>query len=425
MWRCIQWAVALTLLLPSLASARTWRISVDRSGDAPTIQAGIDQAANGDTVLVGPGTYMENLSLTGKDLVLRSEFGPEATTLDGSSQQETVVYVSGSTRSTVIEGFTITGGIGHQGVYILGGGLYLDNGASPEVKNNQIFGNGISGSTDSGGGLFTNAPPNSPESPLIINNLFESNISDHGGALFLGYGSSEIRDNVFRNNSSRFDGGAIYSVLNSVGGSASTHIIGNQFWQNSAMDHGGAIQIFGRSNTQFTVQWNLFVQNSAHGSDPGDTGSGGAILIESAPALISNNTFVENVGTGETVCSGGAIAMDGTPTDLYISQNIFAYNRSCGLSCRYTIENTLGPNLFWMNQDGDLGTQLGSYPTEWAANQIFADPQFCDPAFGNYSVSIDSPALMGPNLMGVWTTPGCGPGVSIQPITWGRIKARY
>ena len=66
---------------PRPASPRTWYIQNDGSGDAPIVQAGIDSAAVGDTVLVGPGTYLENLSIVGKDLVLKSEMGPEATIL--------------------------------------------------------------------------------------------------------------------------------------------------------------------------------------------------------------------------------------------------------------------------------------------------------------------------------------------------------
>ena len=54
--RAVLSAVALaTFLLASPADSKTWNIQEDGSGDAPTVQAGIDSAAAGDTVLVHPG----------------------------------------------------------------------------------------------------------------------------------------------------------------------------------------------------------------------------------------------------------------------------------------------------------------------------------------------------------------------------------
>jgi len=45
-------AAALSLVVASPLWSRTWEITLDGLGDAPTIQAGIDSAAAGDTVLV-------------------------------------------------------------------------------------------------------------------------------------------------------------------------------------------------------------------------------------------------------------------------------------------------------------------------------------------------------------------------------------
>ena len=92
---------------------RTWRIRPDGSGDAPTVQAGIDSSQDGDVVLVAPGTYYENINLRGKGIHLVSEAGPEATILDGSrGDAPVIVCKSHEHNDTIIEGFTMTGGSG-------------------------------------------------------------------------------------------------------------------------------------------------------------------------------------------------------------------------------------------------------------------------------------------------------------------------
>ena len=44
-------AVATLLFSPYTADARTWLVRADGTGDAPTIQAGVDSASSADTVL--------------------------------------------------------------------------------------------------------------------------------------------------------------------------------------------------------------------------------------------------------------------------------------------------------------------------------------------------------------------------------------
>jgi parallel beta helix pectate lyase-like protein len=411
--------VLLLPLVPSWALARTWHILNDGSGDAPTIQTGIDSAAAGDTVLVGPGTYLVNLSVAGKDLVLRSQAGPDVTVLDGSGRQDAVVYFSSVSRSAELEGFTITGGTGRPRSGVAdGGGIYLANQSSPTIRGNKIVNNGLLGTTFFGGGLVA---ATIPASPLIEDNLFEHNTARLGGAMSISNGEAEVRGNIFRNNSCYRDGGAIYADFSA----GLITVEDNQFWNNTAGDHAGAVALASGNNSEVLMIRNLFVSNRADGSGNGDTGSGAGAWVIGVSGSVVNNTFVNGVGASETVCGGGGLVLDTTPANLDVSRNIFAFNRSCAISCRYDIQNVLGPNLFWMNQDGDLGSGLGTCPSAWASNQVFADPLFCGGAVGNFTVAQDSPALTGSALMGVWTTPGCGPGVAVRPSTWGRIKALY
>ncbi len=78
----------------------------------PTVQAGLNAAQTGDTVVVAPGTYVENLLWPDRaGISLRSEQGASVTFLDGG-RNETVLglYHASIDTTTRIQGFTITGG---------------------------------------------------------------------------------------------------------------------------------------------------------------------------------------------------------------------------------------------------------------------------------------------------------------------------
>jgi predicted outer membrane repeat protein len=399
-------------LLSAQASARTWQILNDGSGDAPTVQAGIDSASAGDTVLVAPGTYLENLSIVAKDLVLVSEQGPDVTTLDGSNEIDSVIYMSGQTRETMISGFRIVGGVGRLRDSVAdGGGIQLADGASPRILNNAFVDNGALGLTFFGGAI---ASWTEEASPCIEDNLFERNEARLGGAISLTSGDAMIRNNVFRENTCSTDGGALYATINL----GYVTIERNEFSRNNALDHGGALDLNGDSSATIIVAHNLFVENRADGSGVGDTGSGGAIRILRVSGAIAWNTIVE--GISSAACGGGGISLESTPATLEIYSNIIALNEDCGISCRSTIEGTLGQNLFWMNAQADLGRLLGSCPSWWAQSQIFADPLFCDVASDDFHLAENSPA----NGMGAYQEPTCPP-VSVRPITWGRIKSLF
>jgi hypothetical protein len=119
-WLVVPAALLLVLvsLAPARAEAKTWRVNVAGTGDAPTIAAAVDSAAVADSILVGPGTYYFTqyvwISWEADGLTLVSESGAGQTILDGSAAP---AVFAANADDLVIEGFTFVGG----GIYIGGG----------------------------------------------------------------------------------------------------------------------------------------------------------------------------------------------------------------------------------------------------------------------------------------------------------------
>ena len=70
-WLC-SCGLRATLLCFLGVSPLLAQITIRVPADQPTIQAGINAARNGDTVLVAPGTYKENIDFKGKGITVTS-----------------------------------------------------------------------------------------------------------------------------------------------------------------------------------------------------------------------------------------------------------------------------------------------------------------------------------------------------------------
>jgi predicted outer membrane repeat protein len=146
--------------------------------EAPTIQAAIDLAGAGDTVLVAPGVYVgegdRDIDLRGKSITIASEQGPAATIIDcGAPPGEPGAgfLLMRNEERVVLDGFTIRGGRSS-----MGAAVYCD-GASPTVRRCVLVGNQA---TDSGGAVrCKNASPVFEDCTMVQNG------SPAGGVAYL------------------------------------------------------------------------------------------------------------------------------------------------------------------------------------------------------------------------------------------------
>jgi hypothetical protein len=106
------------------------------------IQKGVNNAGDGDTVLVERGRYVERVNFFGKAILLASHFifdglesTIESTVIDGDGLGNVVTFDSGEDSNSVIRGFTLTGGYG-----AYGGGIYCEA-SSPTIAENFLCAN--------------------------------------------------------------------------------------------------------------------------------------------------------------------------------------------------------------------------------------------------------------------------------------------
>lgn len=107
--RMLDATVAIAVL--AVCGASCGASVIDVPAVAPTIQAGINAAAPGDTVLVAPGTYsgegFRSIDFGGKNLVVMSSGGSGATEIVCTHADTCFFLHSGEDTTAVIEGFTI------------------------------------------------------------------------------------------------------------------------------------------------------------------------------------------------------------------------------------------------------------------------------------------------------------------------------
>ncbi len=184
--------LGLTVLrYPVLAT--TWIVQHEPGGHFMHVQDAIDGSSHGDTILVEPGIYLENINFSGKNVILTSRYiytndedYINNTILDGNHAGRVVIFENGESREAQLNGFTVQHGFftrttEHQEIRF-GAGILITS-SSPRITNCTIKNNHIpNGGSGSGIGILYYSAP------------FLSNLSIHnnwsgmgGGGIAIGY----------------------------------------------------------------------------------------------------------------------------------------------------------------------------------------------------------------------------------------------
>jgi len=252
--------------------------------DQPTIQAGIAAATNTDTVLVQPGTYVENINYNGKLITVGSLFLTTADTsyisttiIDGDSLGSVVLFTSEEDSTAVLTGFTITNGSD-----TFGGGVNCIHSSSPDLKYLVIIDN----YANNGGGINCNGNSN----PSISNVIISDNSTFNGGGIYSYQSNPSITNTVITGNSASYGGGI------SCNDNSNISLINVTISDNIASTAGGGIECWNNSNPSLTncILWNdspqeIFLTSSSINATYSDIegGWGGVGNIDSDPLFVN------------------------------------------------------------------------------------------------------------------------------------------
>jgi hypothetical protein len=293
-------AIALVLMMSIAgpAPARTWHVP----SEVATLKSALeDSASYGDTVMVAAATYDttsgEAFPIAMPNCVaLLSQSGAATTIIDAGATAR-VFNCAGLDSSTVIGGFTITGGI-----EIDGGGLHCVD-SYLEIRHNIIVGNTADGVTARGGGIYC-----SGGGPRIIGNVIMGNKArrNMGGAIFCTAGAEAlIEDNLIEGNTAKYGGGIFMQYCGPL-------VRNNTVSRNKSTATGAGVDC--SFNSYPVVTRNVIVHNVAN-SD----GSGIANCYGARP-IITYNTVAGNRGI-----FGGGVRSLGNSSP-YLWANIFVDN---------------------------------------------------------------------------------------------------
>ncbi len=308
--------------------------------DYPTIQAAVNAAITGNTIIVRDGTYIENININ-KQLILKSENGSTLTTIQANNLDDHVFEVI-SANFVEIQGFTIEGAIGTSK-----GGICLNTAQYCNIFNNSINSNfygiylmGSSRAKIIGNDILSNyrcgiRAQYKWNGRLKVSShleIMDNNISFNGN----GFSSFSSSQNNIKNNIFHMNGNGIYIERVHYG---SSH---NYITDNKILKSGG-YGIF-LDSSQCTITDNIFENCGLH------------LHFPSTPYTILNNNvngkplvYLESEKDYQVSIAGQVILVK---CENITVKNLDLTDTSTGIALWYTKNSTIQENTIKSNEHG-------------------------------------------------------------------------
>jgi hypothetical protein len=420
-------SLLLLVGLAGSATAATYHLNADGTGDFATIAEAIAAVAPGDSILLAAGLYLgagnTQLDYGGKDIVIAGA-GPEATILDCMDSGVPVLRIdSGETRAAVLRDLTLrnnyhfyepTGviidgaspsffavhleGFGGDNFYSGVGAINCANSSAllQDVEVRACYGRGgirVSGAVElervlvencsageygSGGGIKAGGSATLRE--VTVRNC--GSFNGMGGGVVCG-GNVVFEDCRFEANAASSEVGYTETGGGGVACNGGTPVLRRcVFTENWARDGGGGLGVYDGSAP--LLEDVLFVDNASD--------IGGTIVIDEATATLRRVTIVGSRYMEDWDTYDGPSAIHCIGSSPVIEQVIVAFSEEgVGLWADTTSNPLLTCSDLFGNPGGNYGGVLADQ-TGLNGN-ISADPLFCDAPGGEYTLDAISPCL--------------------------------
>jgi fibronectin-binding autotransporter adhesin len=295
-----------------------------------SIQACIDAANDGDTILIAAGTYTESLTLS------------RPISLTGVSSDTTILYAMAGQRILTATGTTISNAIVISGLTFIGGQANNGGAVLADAQMSIIAARFISNTAlNRGGAVYANVALN------LADSRFENNFATHeGGGLFAG--SAVTLTNVEFISNTADGGGGIYAAAGPV------NDVNGHFAENISLSYGGGLLVNGRLNMSGSVVLDNQITGINAGGGAGAVANdaeltavrfenndsagpnGGGLGIYGGTVYLTNTQFISNVTTGG---GGGVLAQVVIATGTQFINNV-AYTGGALLGGTLILSNT-------------------------------------------------------------------------------------